>query len=63
MRELGAERVVARYDDGTVDVEVPCANVPAFRSWVLGLLDHAVVLSPPEVRAAVVEWLRSMVDA
>jgi proteasome accessory factor B len=60
-RELGGERVVARHDDGSVDVEVPCANVPAFRSWVLGLLDHAVVLGPPDVRAAVVEWLTAMV--
>lgn len=60
-RELGAERVVARADDGSIDVEVPCANVPAFRSWVLGLLDHAEVLGPPEVRQAVVSWLQAMV--
>ncbi len=62
VRELGAERVVARRADGAVDVEVPCANVAAFRSWVLGLLDHAEVLSPPAVRAAVVDWLTAMVE-
>ena len=39
--------------------EVPCANAGAFRSWVLGLLEHAEVLSPPAVRADVVEWLRA----
>jgi proteasome accessory factor B len=61
VRELGPERVVARHADGTVDVEVPCANVTAFRSWVLGLLDHAEVLGPSDVRAAVVEWLTAMV--
>ena len=44
VRELGSERVVRRHADGAVDVEVPCANVAAFRSWVLGLLDHAEVL-------------------
>jgi predicted DNA-binding transcriptional regulator YafY len=60
-RELGAERVVARSADGSIDVDVPCANVPAFRSWVLGLLDHAEVLGPPDVREAVVTWLRAMV--
>jgi predicted DNA-binding transcriptional regulator YafY len=59
-RELGAERVVARRRGGAIEVEVPCANVPAFRSWVLGLLDHAEVLSPPEVRADVVDWLTGM---
>ena len=61
VRELGSERVVARHADGSVDVDVPCANVAAFRSWVLGLLDHAEVLGPPVVRAAVVDWLTAMV--
>jgi proteasome accessory factor B len=60
-RELGAARVLRRHADGAIDVEVPCANVPAFRSWVLGLLDHAEVLEPPDVRAAVVSWLTAMV--
>ena len=59
-RELGAERVTARLDDGSIDVIVPCANVPAFRSWVLGLLEHAEVLAPPDVRGHVVDWLRSV---
>jgi predicted DNA-binding transcriptional regulator YafY len=63
VRELGPERVVARHDDGAVDVEVPCANVAAFRSWVLGLMEHAEVLSPPDVRAAVVGWLTAMVTS
>lgn len=57
-RELGADRVVARGDDGTVDVRVPATNADAFRSWVLGLVDHAVVIEPPETRAAIVDWLR-----
>lgn len=57
VREVGEERVVARHDDGAVDVAVPYTNVEAFRSWVLGLMEHGEVLSPPDVRAAVVEWL------
>ncbi len=60
-RELGAERVVARHGNGAIDVEVPCANRPAFRSWVLGLAEHAEVLGPPDVRDDVIAWLRSMV--
>lgn len=58
-RELGAERVVARDADGIV-VRVPASNLPAFRSWALGLLEHAVVLEPPDVRAHVVDWLSSV---
>jgi predicted DNA-binding transcriptional regulator YafY len=60
--ELGEDAIVGRGADGSVDVSVPCANRPAFRSWVLGLVEHAVVLDPPEERAAVVEWLTSIVD-
>lgn len=56
-RELGSERVVARRDDGSIDVTVPAGNIDAFRSWVLGLLEHAVVLDPPEIRDVVVGWL------
>lgn len=55
--------VVHRHDDGSVEVEVPCANVDAFRSWLFGLGVHAEVLGPPAVRAAVVAWLRDMVGA
>ena len=46
VRELGAERVVAEHDDGSIEVDVPCANLAAFRSWVLGYLEHAEVLAP-----------------
>ena len=60
-RELGSDRVVERLD-GAIVVRVPASNLPAFRSWVLGLLDHAVVLEPDHVRSAIVEWLRAMVD-
>jgi predicted DNA-binding transcriptional regulator YafY len=56
-RELGSDRVIDRSADGIV-VRVPASNLPAFRSWVLGLLEHAVVLGPPEVRADIVKWLR-----
>ena len=38
------------------------ATVAAFRSWVLGLLDHAVVESPPELRRHVIDWLIAVVD-
>jgi len=41
-------------------VRVPASNLPAFRSWVLGLLDHAVVLDPPDVRAHVIDWISSV---
>jgi predicted DNA-binding transcriptional regulator YafY len=62
-RELGTDRVTGRRSDGSIEVLVPAGNADAFRSWILGLLDHAVVLGPPEVRSAVVDWLTDVAGA
>lgn len=59
VRDLGPDRVRRRLDDGAVEVAVPCANLPAFRSWLLGHLEHAEVLSPAEVRDDVVAFLEA----
>lgn len=59
-RELGTDRVVARSDDGGIEVAVPCGNEPAFRSWLFGYLDAAEVLAPSEVRAGVIAWLEAV---
>jgi proteasome accessory factor B len=57
VRELGEDRIVRRHRDGSVDLRVPATNLDAFRSWVLGMLEHAVVLEPVSVRDHVVSWL------
>lgn len=59
LRELGDDRLVERHDDGAVVVRVPCANLAAFRSWVLGFVDQAEVLGPVDVRADVIGWLEA----
>ncbi len=59
LRELGDDRLVERRDDGAVVVDVPCGNVPAFRSWLLGHMEHAEVLAPATVRDDVVAWLEA----
>ena len=38
-------------------------NREAFRSFVLGLLDHAEVLEPAELRADMVAWLTACAAA
>jgi predicted DNA-binding transcriptional regulator YafY len=60
--ELAAESVRV-LDGGVVELDVPCTNLDAFRSWVLGLGAHAEVMSPPDVRAHIVEWLRAVAGA
>jgi proteasome accessory factor B len=58
--DLGSKAVVERRDDGSVVVRMAVTNRGAFRSFVLGLLDHAEVLAPPELRADMVAWLMAL---
>ena len=51
VRELGEESVARRLSDGGVEVEVPCTNLDAFRSWLFGWGVHAEVVAPADVRA------------
>jgi predicted DNA-binding transcriptional regulator YafY len=60
VRELGEDAVVRRLDDGSVQVEVPCSNLDAFRSWIFGWGVHAEVVAPEDVRDDLIQWLRAM---
>ena len=55
--QYGEAAIVARHDDGSVDVEVPCSNVRNFVHWLLGFVERAEVIHPPALRDMVVEWL------
>lgn len=61
--QVGEAAVVERRDDGAVVIALAVTNRAAFRSFALGFLDHAEVLSPPELRGDVVAWLRSLCPA
>jgi predicted DNA-binding transcriptional regulator YafY len=58
--QLGDQSVLERRADGAVVITLPVVNRAAFRSWVIDLLDHAEVLSPPELRADMIAWLDSV---
>jgi proteasome accessory factor B len=55
----GAE-VVERRADGGVVLRFVVTNRAALRTFVLGMLDHAEILSPPAERAALVDWVRAV---
>ena len=59
LAEVGADATVdeAASDDDGVIVEMAVTNRAAFRGFVLGFLEHAEVLEPPDIRADVVTWL------
>ncbi|MDQ1510523.1 MAG: proteasome accessory factor [Actinomycetota bacterium] len=58
--ELGADARVEKGADGRTFVDVSVSNQAAFRSFVLGFLDHAEIVDPPAVRAAMIEWLETV---
>lgn len=58
VHEVGRSRVVERYADGSVDIELDVTNPDGFRSWVLGFVDRAEVLGPPELREQIIAWLQ-----
>jgi proteasome accessory factor B len=57
---LGEEAVVEEADDGNLVVELEVSHRDGFRSFVLGFLEHAEVLSPPELRSHIVAWLEAV---
>jgi predicted DNA-binding transcriptional regulator YafY len=58
--EVGEGAVVEAQADGSVVLRIGVTNRDAFRSFVLGFLDHAEVLGPPELRDDVVAWLQKV---
>jgi hypothetical protein len=55
--QFGKQSVIKELADGSVEFAIPCANLTAFRVWLFAMVDRAEVLSPPAVRAKVIEWL------
>ncbi len=58
--EVGADKVDVRHADGSVELCLRVSSFAAIRSWVLSLLTHAEILSPPQFRTEMVEWLRGI---
>jgi len=61
--DVGGRGSVEHRPDGSVRITMDVTNRAAFRSWVLGMLDHAVVVSPDDLRAELVAWLASLTVA
>ncbi len=54
---VGDRAVTARRADGSIEVELAVTNRDALFSWVLGFLEHAEILAPADVRAALIDRL------
>lgn len=58
--QVGDDAVTERLGDGSVRLALRVTNRAGFRNFVLGLLDHAEVVAPEELRADLVTWLRDL---
>lgn len=60
VRRVGDAAVREHRPDGGVVVALTVTNREAFRSFILGLLDHAEVVEPTELRDDLVAWLEAV---
>ena len=56
----GSDAVRERRRDGSVVLALTVTNRAGLRTFVLGFLDHAEVLGPPELRADLTAWLERL---
>ena len=61
--QLGDEPTAVEHDDGSVTFTVPVTSWPAFRGFVLSFLDRAELVSPTDLRADLVDWVRTTAGA
>lgn len=60
LAEVGSAAQSHEGADGRTLLRMQVTNRALFRSWLLGLLDHAEVTAPADLRAEVTEWLRAV---
>ncbi len=59
-KQLGPEVTSSVRADGTVEFVVPVINQLAFRSFLLGFLEHAELVEPTDWRDDLVSWLTAL---
>lgn len=62
-RTVGHSGECVWQDDGSVLLRLQVRRVDGLRSFVLGFLDDAELVSPPSLRDDLVSWLRTMAEA
>lgn len=58
--QVAPDTPTEREADGSVVIELAVLSFDGLRTFVLGFLDHAEVLSPPEARTAMTDWLEAV---
>lgn len=58
--EFGQGAVLSERSDGAIEFAIPCANLGAFRVWLLAMVDRVEVLGPPRVREHIIGHLNEL---
>lgn len=58
--EIGEENIVEKRSDGWNVAKMQVSNQELFKFWLLGLMNHAFVVSPKELRQEIIDWLEQM---
>jgi proteasome accessory factor BC len=58
--EVGQDKVVRHLEDGSIELVLRVSSFAAIRSWLLRLLDHAIVTEPTAFRDELVAWLEAL---
>jgi hypothetical protein len=61
--EAGPRTQVEWQDDGAAVLTFDVTSRDGLRSWLIGKLEHARVLEPPELVDETVAWLRAIAGA
>ncbi len=59
-RQMHGDAEIVTEDDGAILATLPVKNEEAVRSFVLDFLEHAEVVSPPDVRQRTIDWLEAI---
>lgn len=62
-RQLGPAVAAEAQPDGSMIYTVPVVKYDAFRTFVLGFLEHAELLEPQEWRDDIIGWLQALTEA
>ena len=63
VKAVGGRGSVEERPDGSVVISLAVRNGDGFRNFVLGFLEHAVILEPEELRSDMISWLEGQVPA
>ncbi len=61
LHEIGEENIIEKKPNGWNVAKLEVSNKELFKSWILGLMGHAFIISPAELRQDIIQWLEQII--